>query len=98
MLKGPRKLETPESGWMISETIFEPKTFQLQRRSATQYTVMLSHRRFGTRRARVIVEGWRMIVKCIETSNSAALLYVYVSLVRKVLGGLGTYGKIRCFK
>jgi hypothetical protein len=52
---------------------------------------------FGTR-TRVKVEGWRMIVKCMETSTSAALLYVFVSLVRKVLGGLGTYSKIRCFK
>jgi hypothetical protein len=53
---------------------------------------------FGTRRTGVIVEGWRMIVKCMEKSTSAALLCVYVSLMRKVLGGLGTYGKIRCFK
>ena len=40
MLKEPRKLEMPESGWTISETIFERKTFQLQGRSATQQTVM----------------------------------------------------------
>lgn len=44
MLKEPRKLEMLESGWMIPETIFEPKTFQLQGRSATQQTVMFGYR------------------------------------------------------
>lgn len=33
-----------------------------------------------------------------EKSTSATVLYVYVLLVKKVLGGLGTYGKTRCFK
>jgi hypothetical protein len=32
---------------------------------------------FGTRRTRVIVERWGTVVKCMETSTSAAILYVF---------------------
>jgi hypothetical protein len=47
---------------------------------------------FGTRSTGVIVEGWRAIVKCMETHTSATVLYVCVLLMKKVLGGLGIYG------
>jgi hypothetical protein len=32
---------------------------------------------FGTGRTRVIVERWRTIVKCMETSTSVALLHKF---------------------